>query len=128
MPYGGWMPLPTQLHFYPSQWHDVLEAAKWKFHQWLTLDCPFPDRTLISEAKGCIDKSIVEHGEKGGSIEDGMFACHLNWINSSFLTGHFEPHACHMRNLVCLHQSTFVHINIVFMGRFGKMAPHFMVI
>jgi hypothetical protein len=72
-PYGGKEALPTQLQFYPSQWRDVLEQAKWKFRLWLSTECPFPDRLKhISEAEDCIDEALAEHKEDGGRVEPGI--------------------------------------------------------
>ena len=32
---------PTQLHFYPSTWVNILEHAKQCFYLWLVNECPF---------------------------------------------------------------------------------------
>jgi hypothetical protein len=77
-PYGGNPALPTQLHFYPSQWRDVLEQAKWKFRIWLSMHCPFPDREKhIANAEDCIDEALAEHKADGGGVEPGIW--HLSW-------------------------------------------------
>jgi len=61
------------LHFYPSQWHDSLEDAKWLFHCWLILECPFLEREKhLHHATACLEQALSEHEDKGGQIEDGM--------------------------------------------------------
>jgi hypothetical protein len=60
------------MQFYPSQWRDVLEEAKWKFRLWLLTECPFPDRKIhFKKAEDCIEEALTEHWENGGGVEPG---------------------------------------------------------
>lgn len=70
-------PKPTQLGFYPSQWSDVLDKAKKKFHLFLATDVPFPNRDEhFSKAEDCISEAIDEHQKRGGQLENGKFPSH----------------------------------------------------
>lgn len=63
---------PTQLHFYPDRWQEVLTEAKilWRF--WMTMNWGFPNlREHGNEIKECISSAITAYQEEGGLLDTG---------------------------------------------------------
>ena len=81
---------PTQLQFYPSQWRDILEAAKTKYRLSIVMEMLFPDRKKkFNLAVDCLDEALAEHETNGGLVEDGelllfFFICDIVPTNSKF--------------------------------------------
>ncbi|KAF8889828.1 hypothetical protein BD779DRAFT_1469569 [Infundibulicybe gibba] len=76
-PYDKREVLPTKLGYYPSQWRDVLDLAKYKFLHYLTTNNPFPDRpTGLQAARALLMEAIDDHEKDEGVVEDGYLQEH----------------------------------------------------
>jgi len=73
---------PTQLHFYPGHWRDVLELGKLNFRRWIAVENGFPTREqqLPPEAGECVSESLAEHQDKGGHVEQGKCIRSVHFI------------------------------------------------
>lgn len=73
-PYGSSAPNPTQLHFYPAQWTEVLELAKMKWRLQLVIRWAFPKRQhpeTTEALKECLTTAIADHEADHGLVEKG---------------------------------------------------------
>jgi hypothetical protein len=91
-PYSATSTNPKRLRYYPSQWRDVLEEAKFKFRRWLGITNAFPDpkneehRKVAAE---CISQAIFEHQESGGRVEDREIALYFCCMVTHCLLGFY---------------------------------------
>ena len=82
---------PTQLHFYPGAWQDVLEQVKEFYHLWVIKDCPFPvHKCHLRQVHLCLKKAMEEFEKKGHEVETGMskytFISHSHEYDQVILT------------------------------------------
>ena len=82
---------PTQLHFYPGAWQDVLKQAKEFYCLWVIKDCPFPVReSHLLQACLCLKKAMEEFEKKGHEVKTGMskytFISHSHEYDQVILT------------------------------------------
>jgi hypothetical protein len=71
--YRSRAPKPTQLAFYPSQWHDLIEDGKLCFCMTASIKKGFPKRQVaLIEAGDCPTGVMAVHANGGGTVETGM--------------------------------------------------------
>ena len=66
---------PTQLHFYPGVWADILEHGKQYFHLWLVNNCPFTEcEANLPDAQCALKQAIDEFKAKDTEVELGKWS------------------------------------------------------
>ena len=88
-PYGTSCSDPTQLHFYPSNWAEVLTTAKGFWRLFVSMVFGFPKRRLHKdELRECLTRAIAAIQEEGTNLEPGE-----------------SSHYCHTNTLTCMAQA-----------------------